>query len=597
MFTPKSTILKWALPALVLTIAVLVVPHAEAAASFSLGAGTPVNGALGSDLVKVIEKLALVNTFMHVMLLIILQMLGYLLQADFFNDPTMMGALNSIWQLSRDIMNVIFALMLIGVSFLVIITGKTDKAKEKVVNFVVAVILVNFSWFFPRVILDMANILTATVYTIPNALGSPTCFTLDATNNPVECRVITDVLVFPTPAQSGGGFCGGPNSISCSCQDNIECHKTDTFSNALTTMTSAHAMLNGLAVSFARITVLNQVPTSTVGLGAGATLSANQAVRVSIEIGISIMLAFAIQLAVLLPLVGLAVGLFIRIIILWVTTAFMPFAFLGYVINGKLGTNVFEFETDIWKEFINAAFLPAMVAIPFVIGFIMLNTVTQIPAPPGMFALTISKSILSGVRTWWQLLWMLAAVGIIWTGAFKALSRSKIIGQFTDKIKGFGESVFSGLSQAPLLIPLPLPGGNKTNANLGTLVNGPKILSDSVRLAASGTTGKSFGEIVKGRFGGGAGADASNPAASTEFLKQNRNNAVEIINAIKALNNSGLTGAARDTEFAKIRQNLGPQTQGLSNSETANLLKEMVKIKVPNLELKGEAAEIAKLTP
>jgi len=598
MFTPKSIILQWVAPALVLTIAVFIVPHADAA-SFTLGAGTPVHGALGDDLVKVISKLALVNTFMHIMLLIILQMLGYLLQADFFNDPTMMGALNNIWQLSRDIMNVIFALMLIGVSFLVIITGKTDKAKEKVINFVVAVILVNFSWFFPRVILDIANILTATVYTIPNALGTPTCFTLDTSNNPVECRVITDVLIFPTPAQAGGGgvagtFCSGAAPNTCTCQDNIECHKTDTFSNALTTMTSAHAMLNGLAVSFARITVLNQVPTSTAGLGGGATLSANQAVRVSFQIAISIMLAFAIQLAVLLPLLGLAVGLFIRIIILWVTTAFMPFAFLGYVINGKLGTNIFEFETDIWKEFINAAFLPAMVAIPFVIGFIMLNTVTQIPAPPGMFSLTISKSILSGVRTWWQLLWMLAAVGIIWTGAFKALSRSKIIGQFTDKIKGFGESVFSGLAQAPLLIPLPLPGGNKSNFNLGTLVHGPKILADSVRLASSGTSGKGFGEIVKGRFGGGAGGPDAANTATQELNKVNKQNTLDIITAIKALN-GGLAGADRQKQFDEIRTKLGTPGQGLSNGETVRLLQEMTKVKSPISELKNFTIDINNL--
>ncbi|MBP7114020.1 MAG: hypothetical protein KBA40_01055 [Candidatus Peribacteraceae bacterium] len=606
MFASKTNILKAVIYALVLAvllkIELVTVPGVSAAGSFSIGSGTPVHGSLGDDLVNFIGKIALINTFMHIMLLIVLQFLGYLLQADFFNDPAMMSALNNIWQLSRDIMNVIFALMLIGVSFLVIITGKTDKAKEKIVNFVVAVILVNFSWFFPRVILDIANVLTATVYTIPQALGGFNCMTLDELNNPVECRVITDVLVFPSAAESAGGgfapggFCVGSTTSACSCSDNIECHKTDTFSNSLTTMTSAHAMLNGMAVSFARITVLNKIPTSVI-VPSGGGLTANQAVRVSFNIAMSIMLAFAIQLAVLLPLLGLAVGLFIRIIILWITTAFMPFSFLGYVINGKLGTNIFEFETDIWKEFINAAFLPAMVAIPFVIGFIMLSAVSQIPAPPGMFSLTIGVPILSGVRTWWQLIWTMAAIGIIWTGAFKALSRSQIIGKFTDKIKGFGEQVFGGIAQAPLLIPLPLPGGNKSGMNLGTLVHGPKIVADSVRMAASGTSGKSFGDIVAQRFGGAAagGATAADTAASTEFLRQNRNNASEIVNAIKALNNPALTGTARDAEFAKIRDKLGTQAQGLNNSETANLLKEMVKIKNPNSELKAIEVDITNL--
>ncbi len=597
MFTPKSTILKWAVPAFVFAIAILIVPHADAA-SFSLGAGTAVQGSLGQDLVNFTSKLALANSFMHIMLLIVLQMLGYLLQADFFNDPNMMGALNSIWQLSRDIMNVIFALMLIGVSFLVIITGKTDKAKEKVVNFVVAVILVNFSWFFPRVILDIANVLTAAVYTIPNALPSGPCVTLDENNLPTPCRVITDVLIFPTAAQSArgaSGWCGGLTTPVCECIDNLECHKTDTFTSGLATMTSSHAMLNGLAVSFARITMLARIPTSTAGLGAVGGLTTNQAVRVSFQVAISVMLAFGIQLAVLLPLLGLAVGLFLRIIILWVTTAFMPFAFLGYVINGKLGTNVFEFETDIWKEFINAAFLPAMVAIPFVIGFIMLSAAARIPAPPGMFGLTISMPILAGVKTWWQILWMMAAVGIIWNGAFKALSRSKIIGQFTDKIKGFGESVFSGLAQAPLLVPIPLPGGGP-GTNLGTLVHGPKLLSDSVKLAASGTSGKSFGDIVTSKFGGGAASGAESASGVAESIKQGRINTDNLIKAIKDLNAPGLTAPQREDKFKEIRSTLNINA-ATSNGDTVKLLQDMIKLKDPIPQLRGIESEIQKLTP
>ncbi len=350
-------------------------------------------------------------------------------------------------------------------------------------------------------------------------------------------------------------------------------------------------MLNGLAVSFARLSVLSQIPTSIAP--SGGALTANQAVRASFEIAMSIMLAFAIQLALLLPLLGLAIGLFIRIIILWVTTAFMPFSFLGYVINGKLGTNIFEFETDIWKEFINAAFLPAMVAVPFVIGFIMLNTVAQIPAPPGMMSMVINKPIISGVKTWWQILWVLAAVGIIWTGAFKALSRSKIIGGFTDKIKGFGETIFDGLAQAPLLIPLPLPGGNKTNANLGTLLHGPKILADSVRFAASGTSGKGLGEIINQRFGGSAG-EADNATHVTENLKKaNRQNTLDIVKAVQALNN-GATGADRQKHFEDIRAKLGVN-QGLSNGDTIKLLQEMVKVKAPNDELKNIQVDITNL--
>jgi hypothetical protein len=352
-------------------------------------------------------------------------------------------------------------------------------------------------------------------------------------------------------------------------------------------------MINGLAVSFARISVLSKIPTN-ISPSPGGGLNAKQAVMVSFQVAMSVMLAFAVQLALLLPLVGLAVGLFLRIIILWITTAFMPFSFLGYVLNGKLGTNVFEFETDIWKEFINAAFLPMMVALPIVIGFIMLSAVSQIPAPPGMFGLTMNVPILAGVKTWWALLWMLAAIGIIWSGTFKALSKSKIIGNFTDKIKGFGESVFGGLAQAPLLVPLPLPGGAKSGVNLGTLVHGPKIIADSVRLAASGTSGKGLGDILGDRFGARPGG-ADNPNLVTENLnKVAKENTENIVKAVQALN-SGISGADRQAKFDEIRKNLNVNP-GLSNGDTVKLLQQMTQVKNPNSEIKKFEVDIKKLT-
>ncbi len=585
MFKHKSSILKTALWALVLAVIVkaeiISIPSVYAG-PFSFGSGVEVKGSLGDDLVAFTSKLALVNTFMHIMLLIILQFLGYLLQADFFNDPVMMGSLNSIWQLSRDIMNIIFALMFIGVSFYVIITGKTDKAKEKIVNFIVAVILVNFSWFFPRVILDIANVLTATVYGIPNALPSFECKTLDKDNRPTDCRVITDVKIFPSATEEAEfmALCGDAPSTTCGCLDHIECHKTDTFKNGLTKMTSAHAMINGLAVSFARITMLAKVPTSTTGIAPGGGLTASKAVMVSFQVAVSVMLAFVIQLALVLPLLGLAVGLFIRIIVLWITTAFMPFSFLGYVINGKLGTNVLKNDVDIWEEFINAAFLPVVVAIPIVIGFIMLSAVAQIPAPPSSSSLTIGIPILAGVKTWWQLLWMMAAVGIIWTGAFKALARSKIVGGFTEKIKGFGEQVFGGLAQAPLLIPLPLPGGAKSGINLGTLVHGPKILADVVRASASGTSGKSFGEILGSRFGGGATEETG--IATDKLNRAAAGNTDRMIQALTAIKTGGATMPVAerqghfDTIKAILENDMGiKDAKSKSNSGILELLKQV----------------------
>lgn len=526
-------------------------------------------GSLGDTLKDVMTKVAAVNTFMHVLLLLALQFVGYFLQADFFNDPAMTSALFTIWQLSRNIMNVIFALMLIGVSFYVIITAKTDLIKEKMVQFVIAVVLVNMSWFFPRVILDVANVLTATVFDVPNLLPSASvgCQMLDENNNAVPCKVITAVLLFADmESTEASDFCsnnggGAVGSTSCPCVPSIECHVEKDYDVALSSggMAPAHAMINGLAVSFAKVAQLAKIPTTIAGTG---PLGASQSVKVSMQIALSIMMAFLVQITMVLPLLGLAIGLLIRIVVIWVTTAFMPFAFIGYVVNGKLGTDVFGFETDIWKEFINAAFLPAVVGIPMTIGFIMLSTVAQVPEPAGM-SFNMTVPILNGVKSWWAMIWMFAAIGIIWVGTFTALAKSKITGKFTEKIRAFGETVAGGVAQLPLLTPIPLPG--LQNANLGTLVNGPKLLSDTIRFQASGAATGSFSENLKRRFGQGGnnnngGANPNNAGLTPEQIAQEidagRQNADKIVQALERLNRAS-NETERRAAVVEIQREVG----------------------------------------
>lgn len=489
------------------------IEHANAQTTFVPGTGVTSAGNIGEGLRDILTKVAAINTFLHVLLLLSLQFVGYFLQADFFNDTQMMTGLYTIWSLSRNIMNVLFALMLIAVSIYVIITAKTDMIKEKIVQFVIAVVLVNMSWFFPRVVLDVANVLTATVFSIPSMLPTPDCVAIGDDGNPTPCKVVTAVLLFPKAGTSDASdFCAkhagaGPATASCPCIDSLECHALKNYDDALRSggMKPAHAMINGLAISFVHMTTLAKIPTSISGV---EPIDAARAADISIQIAINILLAFVVQAALFLPLLGLAVGLLIRILIIWVTTAFMPFVFLGYVKNGTLGTDVFGFEVNIWTEFVNAAFLPAVVGLPMTIGFILLNTVTVLPPPGGMPFETIMP-LLAGIQTWWQFLWMFVAVAIIWKGSFDALAKSKIASTFTEKIRGFGQTIAGGVAQLPLLTPIPLPG--MPNANLGTLVNSPRIASDALRFA---TSGHDFANALQTRLSGGVAGAGVIPGAS-----------------------------------------------------------------------------------
>lgn len=543
-----------------LALFLLSVPASISAAPFDFIGATADSG-FGS--VEFLHYVSMINTFMHIVLLVVLNFVQYLLQADFFTNPAMMSAMNNVWKLSRDVVNVIFAVMLIGVALYTIVTADKKYVTEKLQSFVIAVILVNLSWFFPRVIIDVANIMTSTVYTIPQFLPAATCEVFDDTvpGGKLPCKVMVDVQILdgfagrPNPV-TGEPFCpGGVTSDDCVCNENIGCYKMGLYRDIASakTMGVGHLMINGLVVNFAKVLNLVKIPQAIAGPGAAAGGKV-----VSLQILMGVLFALLIQLAVLLPLIGLVIGLLIRIVILWVTIAFMPFTFIGYVINGKLGTD-FGFGVDIWKEFISAAFLPMFVAIPITIGFIMLLTVVNVPSPSG-FPLTFGVPLIYGVRSWWTMLWMVAAIGILWKGAFAALKKSEFIGGFTEKIKGFGENIFSAAMHVPLITPLPLPG-----MNLGTLFNAPRIGADVIRTVARGTSGTTVPALLRQSLnpqGAGAGApvNAATIDRTTELFRNDVDNTNKIVLAIAALKNTGSKQAFMDDAAIKMVINhLGPQ--------------------------------------
>ncbi|MEK7137508.1 MAG: hypothetical protein AAB853_04465, partial [Patescibacteria group bacterium] len=86
--------------------------------------------------------------------------------------------LHGLWLLSRNITNAIFAFILLaGGIYLILNAGGEgiSKIKQMAPKFVLAVILVNFSWFFPRVIIDAANVMSAVIYQLPSLTTGNVC--------------------------------------------------------------------------------------------------------------------------------------------------------------------------------------------------------------------------------------------------------------------------------------------------------------------------------------------------------------------------------------------------------------------------------------
>jgi hypothetical protein len=489
------------------------------------------------------------------------------MQNTFFNNGVMMQALNGIWVLSRDLVNIAFALMLIGVAIYTIITADTKYVKEKLVHFVLAVILVNFSWFFPRVIIDVSNVLTATVFSIPQMLPSAACKTINEFGVAEDCTVMVDSFILGSGDEMEK-WCKtipshnplGTPPTWCIKYPGFFAWKKQKMSDAINNgWAPSTAILNGLVISFIKVTNLPEVPALVAKFTGGPTGTSADYLA-AMNILMTIMMSFVFLLATLLPILGLAIGFLVRIVVLWVCIAFMPFTFIGYAVKGTLTTQLFGFETDIWKTFVTAAFLPATVGIPLVIGFIMISTTAQMPMPPA-FPQTFGMPLISGVPNWWAMLWMVAAIGILWKGSFDALKRNDIVGKFTEPMRNLGNTVFKGAMQLPLLAPLPIPG--MPNANLGTLVHGPGIAAGVIQSATSGVPlGKSLFQALDERFSGPPNAQQAGAAMNNEQVKK-------IVEAINKIN------TAAPTERGKIDQaliDIRSRVQGGNNMSNQELL-------------------------
>src|SRR3989338_8406907 len=186
-------------------------------------------------------------------------------------DGPLLTMLHEIWQFTRDLVNLGFALGLIAGAVIMIVTSDFTKMKEHIGKFVLALVLVNFSWFIPRVIFDVSQVLTYTVYGLPSLLGNSLC-ELPATDGPNAlprrpCEVILQFKFLPEQTRTivdGGGPNGtgrdtsvNPPTIGWRCPLRpIICYQAVAINDANPQIRTSTKVLEGLIVNHARLQTL-----------------------------------------------------------------------------------------------------------------------------------------------------------------------------------------------------------------------------------------------------------------------------------------------------------------------------------------------------
>lgn len=438
-----------------------------------------------------------VITGLNFLMWVLFWMLNIVSNPDFIFDPLLMAKLQQLWQFSRDIVNLAFAVLLIIGAILTIVTANTERVKSLLPKFVMAVVLVNFSWFIPRVIFDVAQVMTYSVYQLPRAFTGEGCMLSDKE----KCKYVNDIVFLNETNKKNTGDADGGGKWDCTLKP-LVCLQLKEMDANFTVNNSQSIIFNGLIVNYARLRTLPYIMDEKANLvGPQGNGLGNQMQDLIIWL-IKILVVLVLHIALFFPVLAMVVAFFIRIPILWLTMAFMPFVALGYVLD-QLNWLI----EKIGKQFLKAAFLPVMVGVPFSIGFTLISVGAKMAVPVAIAQAGAKFVVFQGVNDFWQLFWMMLSLGVLWVGVFAALKGDDYMGHFTDTIQGIGKSMGSIALRAPLSVPIiPSPtGGDPTSIANAMRTFDPRRIDNTLK--QTGDVSKIFSsmntlsnEMMAGKF-------------------------------------------------------------------------------------------------
>lgn len=135
-------------------------------------AQTPVasTNILNETFAKLTSIFKIAMEFLATLLWPILLMIGGLLQNDILFSGGMEDRMRMVWIEVRNLVNVLFVVALLGLALVNVLGVMEDKIKSLLPKMIVAIIAVNFTFLAAKVILDVANVLTVSIFSIPQSI-------------------------------------------------------------------------------------------------------------------------------------------------------------------------------------------------------------------------------------------------------------------------------------------------------------------------------------------------------------------------------------------------------------------------------------------
>lgn len=464
---------KYHLP-LAITVIMLLLPQMVGAQAFGNEVDTKIRELFGI--------LNVIIQFLLVLLWPILLLIGGLMSNDLLFSGGMQTTLLNVWSGVRDFVNVMFILGLLGIAIVNIlgIAKEEFQIKSVLPRIVLALIIVNFSFLGCKVILDISNVISTSIFSLPLTDVVPTA---QSTPNP------GDQDEGPAPAQSEqqqfiNKVCGNlfrlqTNQQQPSSGDSAGVNQ-EQYSQFCSGTEGNFQFTPSAQQFFGSFNSKNVAMIMAIQLMDITEIDKVNGIKVTGLKSLTINTLFSVVFVIIYTtaFIALFVGLLVRVVVLWVIIVVSPLIALGWAIK-PIGERLQVDGEDLMTVFIQHATMTIPVAVVLTIGTIMIDGVKKI-APNSVLSTNPAEfgAIMSGTTTVQSIIAGVGTAAFIWLAVAQTVTKGKG-GAFAQTIMGFVGDGAKAVAKVPLYLPLiPVKSGNSTQnvglAALGGALGGPQ---------------------------------------------------------------------------------------------------------------------------
>ncbi len=379
----------------------------------------------------------------------LLLIIGDLMSNDLIIGPGMEQRLLSIWQQIRNLVNIAFVLVLLIMAFYNVSGFAKDgnfALKTGLPKLIIGLILVNFTFLGGKLVLDLSNMATSAVFSLPELASGSDAGAFDFEGNVSELEKNLCV-------KADGTHFNKATYKDIPALTQMFCENTDgVYDGTLSAVQKSRFFQSLNANNIGLIIAVNMGHLEGLKYTEGAVTSISD-LAVNLMFSIAMFVVFAVSYIVL------ALVLVARIAVLWIVMALSPVIVLFYVVpelksgTGKMG--------NISEQVLTHILAPIKIGVVLTIGFMMLDAMYGVVG--SSFNSAIGKSslssisdgalLISGIADLQRLLIAITSIVVLWKAIFSAVDGTiaqGLVEKVKGTVEGVGSTALSYLKYTPL---------------------------------------------------------------------------------------------------------------------------------------------------